>query len=209
MYFKVEQIKNGLYSAQFNILDINENKIGDVILTGRLGFMDADIQINLSNESIILKRVFNKKDKNNKRLFRPYTIIKNNVEEGKIGTSYIKDGFFTKVAIKELTLNNMITESYSCGLGEKGKVYSIYANDNQIAEIHKECVVYNGLHKYEMKCIDEKYYIPVLIQCLYAFVFTDYTPGKKIISGKSKTISITTNHILKSKYNPNFGEKIN
>ncbi|MCI8345289.1 MAG: hypothetical protein HFJ42_04905 [Clostridia bacterium] len=209
MYFKVEQISKSLYGAEFNIVDTNGNKLGNVIVNGRMGTMEVNVQINFIKDTIVLKYGYKNikeaiKASFGKAIFRPYDVIVNNREDGRIGTQYIKQGMTSKIAVKELTLNELKFESYFCGLGKEGQAYSIYTNETQIAQINKNNEVINALHKYEIKCIEDKYVIPTLIECIYIYVFSDYTPGEKIIKGKKVTIVNTTDKFLKSKYNANF-----
>lgn len=212
MYFKVEQISNSLYGADFIIINNNEEKIGNAVVTGKAGTMEANVQINLLDSSISLKYGYKNikeaiQGSFGKGIFRPYEVIIDNKETGRIGTKYIKQGMLTEIAVKELTLEEIKFENYFYGLGKEGKTYSIYTNETQIAQINKSNEVIDGLHKYEIKCIEDKYIIPTVIQCLYTYVFTDYRQGEKVTKGKEVKIIQTTDEFLKSKYNSKFWEE--
>lgn len=214
MYFKIEQTEKELYSAKFTIYSGEKAKLGDVTLTGTMVSPEANIKINLeNNESIILKYGYRDLKERLKAtfsngFFRPYSIIINNTEIGRVGSQYRKESMGERIRFTEIVLQNVKYETYLYGLGEKGIVYSIYSDSKEIGEIHKESLIINGLHHYEIKCINNQYFIPVLIQCIYAYVFSDYVPGKKIIKGKTKEIIITKNEFLKTKYNPDFWNSV-
>lgn len=209
MYFKVEQISNDFYSDEFSIKDSNEKELGNIKLTGRMGTIDANIQIKYLSDNITL----NKKYKNAKEfikatfgcgIFRPYVIKINEMEKGRIYTKYKNEERFGKIALKELIIDGEKYQSYLWGLGKEGLVYSIYKEDKQIGAIKKSSEIIDGLNIYELKCIEDKYMIPTLLQCLYIHVFSYYRPGEKVMKGKQTKTTITKSELLKSKYNPNF-----
>ena len=208
MYLKVEQTTKNLYDEKFIIMDKNGNEIGNATSVGHLGSMEAKIQINVLNNCITLKLEYKSFSERllgmifSGKIFRPYTVTINNKEVGRIGTKYIKQK--GQIATKELCLDGDVYKNFFCGLGEKGRSYSIYENDTEIAEIHKENVVINGLHVYEAKYTDDNYIIPTLIHCFYIHVFSYYLPGKKFI-GKQTFFSLTKD--IESKYNPDFWDK--
>ena len=209
MYIKVNQISNDLYEDKFEILDQNNNKIGHASLNGSMGSMEASININYMNNNILLKFGYNSLGERIKGvfstgIFRPYNIIINNTNMGRIGTMYIKEDFFTRINIHEMTYNNKKYNSYYYGLKEKGLMYSFYEDSKIIGQILKPAEIINGLNNYELKACDDGYMILLLLECFYIHVFSYYKPSVKITSGKVVNYSKTISKLLEEKYNPDF-----
>lgn len=86
----------------------------------------------------------------------------------------------------------------------KGQSCRYTVKNIQVAQIEKDCVVYDGLHNYRAYIKQDDLVDVVVWLCAYLYVTGMYTPGEKIIRGKTKTVSTTTNRFLKEKYNPEF-----
>ena len=78
----------------------------------------------------------------------------------------------------------------------------------QIAQIEKECVVYNDLHHYQVFAEDENAGLISLIFSMYMYINACYKPGVKASKSCSKTISVTKDPCLLEKYDPDFKSKI-
>ena len=209
MYIIVKQTSNDLYEDKFEIYDVNNNKVGDAALIGNLGSREASVNINYTNNNIQLKFGYNGLGERLKGMFsvgifRPYNIIINNTNAGRIGTNYIKENALTRIAYHEMTYDNRKYTSYYYGLKEKGLIYSFYDNSNIIGQIYKGAEIINGLNIYEIKSTDDKSIVLALIECFYIHVFSYYRPGVKITSGKEVKYSETFSKILEEKYNPDF-----
>ena len=97
---------------------------------------------------------------------------------------------------------------YTVGLGKEGYKFPIYKGSEQIAQVEKDCVVYNDLHNYKAFIKEEDYLNAVIYLCAYNYVTGPYEPGEKTYSGKETTVYITTNKLIKEKYNPEFTKYI-
>ena len=200
MIFRVVQTKEELYSAIFNIIDPNNNIIGNVMLNGSMGSAEAVLDIQYYNNTIHMERVKRKiavdvgKKYNLPKVSvmpgsfpnRPYIINSNNAS-GLIFRH--QEGFKKEDLVYDfLELNQSIYYIYHIGFGEKGLCCPIYFNNICIAEIHKPIAVYNGLHTYDLCTSDVNCLLPMIVFCCYFHVYCKYKPGEKITKGVQKTI---------------------
>lgn len=206
MILDINQTSKGLVTADF-IVKHGEKEIGSFSMKGSLLSMEADIRGSLHDCPFTMTRSKAVKSKE-KEHFRPYSILEFGKEIGLIFQAEKKISLFKGYSFYEMSCFGNTYTMYAIGMGNEGGKMPIYCGDTQIAQIEKDCVVYNGLHNYKVY-IEQNVPIKAIIWlCAYLYVTGQYTPGEKIISGKTKTISVTTNKLLKEKYNPKFTENI-
>ena len=102
----------------------------------------------------------------------------------------------------------MIFDLFPIGFGNEGSKSPIYNGNKQIAQIEKDCIVYNDLHNYRIFAEDSFASQIAILFCIYMYINVGYKSGEKVISSKVKVVSITTNKLLKEKYNPEFIKSI-
>lgn len=206
MVLDVMQVSKDLFSASFVIKHEN-TQIGNFSLQGRLGSMEAEIQGTIHEQ--FFKMSYGKKDDLDvAHPFRPYLIYKGNIPDGTVYQTKFNGGFFKKFDYHQMNLNGMIFDLFPIGFGNEGSKSPIYNGNKQIAQIEKDCIVYNDLHNYRIFAEDSFASQVAIFFCIYMFVNAGYKPGEKAISSKVKIVSNTTNKLLKEKYNPDFIKKI-
>lgn len=207
MILNIIQTSKGLVTADF-IVKHGEKEIGSFSMKGSLLSIEADIRGILHDcPRFTMMSVKAVKSKEKEHL-RPYIILELGKESGLIFQAKKKISLFKGYSFYEMRCFGNTYTMYAIGMGNEGGKMPIYCGDTQIAQIEKDCVVYNGLHNYKVY-IEQNVPIKAIIWlCAYLYVTGPYKPGQKIISGKTKTISVTTNKLLKEKYNPKFTENI-
>lgn len=206
MILNIEQVSNGLFSADF-IINRGTSEVGKISVQGRLGSMEATI------EGTFLDKRFNmycikpslRKSKN---IFRQYAISDSVSEKGTVYQISKKQGLFKGYGYRQMDYCGVSYEMFSLGMGEDGYKSPIYYQGRQTAQIDKDCVVYDQLHKYKIFAVDEHSANIAVMFCAYYFVSGVYTPGEKVTSSKSKYISVTKNKQLLRKYDPEFTKTI-
>lgn len=108
----------------------------------------------------------------------------------------------------EINFESSLYRAYEIGLGKEGIVIPIYKDDMQIALIEKPTKVYDNKDTYTIYIEDGKYAIAVLLFSIYfdSVNFGHY--NEVVYKTQSTTYTYTLNKELKSKYNPNFKDKI-
>lgn len=151
---------------------------------------------------------------NNDYFYRPYSINVNGEDFGIVYQSEVKESFFKKYEYLKLISPSpsFFYTAYPVGLGNKGSVCPIYFNDKeQVSEIHKSSIVYNGLHCYNAYIKNEENednIFATIFFALYMYALTCYRPGINVTKSVKKNYSLTTNKTLKSKYNPKFASAV-
>lgn len=205
MQLLLKQKVKDLFSGEFEIFNNNE-LVGNVSFEGKLNSMEANFIGTLFGKEFSLNCVNEILTGSNKK-FRPYNIIENNVIVGEVYQTEYKKNIFSKYDYIKCFCDQKEYNLYSIGLGEKG-VCSLYCNEEQIAQIEKDGIVYNDLHNYDIYSIDENSaFIAVLMSC-YMYVMACYKPGVKVTESVKKNYSKTTNKELISKYNPEWINKV-
>lgn len=204
MILDVIQVSKELFSASF-VIKRGLYEIGSFSLKGNIVSMEANITLNILGRQSEL--IFNRKIQC-KQMFRPYCVIECGFEVGKVFMAAKKISFFKRYDFRQLNYSDSVFLMYAVGLGKEGYKFPIYNENEQIAQIEKGCVVYNDLHNYKVYIKDEDCLNAVIYLCAYNYVTGPYEPGKKTISGKETTVYITTNKLIKEKYNPEFTKYI-
>ena len=206
MILNIIQVSKDLFSASFTI-ERENTQIGNFSLQGRLGSIEAEIQGTIHEQAF--KMAYGKMDNLEvNHPFRPYLIYKGSIPDGTVYQTKFNGGLFKKFDYHQMKLNGVTFDLFPIGFGEKGSKSPIYSGNKQIAQIEKDCIVYNDLHNYRIFAEDSFASQIAIFFCIYMYINAGYKPGEKIISGKTKTISVTTNKLLKEKYNPKFTENI-
>lgn len=156
----------------------------------------------LSQLSNIMK---NAKDK----VFVSYD-IQNEREEviGSVCQRQIGGNIFKRYEYFELKINNVSYQLYAVGMGKEGYKFPIYIDEEQVALIEKDNTIYNNLDSYKICAID---FSSNEVSCLYSLYIDALmfgNRGEKVLKSASISYNLTTNKVLKSKYNPQFKEFI-
>lgn len=203
MILDIIQTSKELFSAEFRIIE-NGLQIGSFYLKGSLGSMEAEIFFEFKG---IRFKLVNKRLKgiNTGVVFRPYIIYSyNNESAGYVYQTEVKLGLFKGYSLRKMDFGGRSLELYCVGMGKDGYKFPIYEGEKQIAEIDKGCVVYNELHEYRLYAVDEASAMISAMLCAYLYVSGPYTPGEKVTRSVVKSSTVTTNKLLKAKYNPDF-----
>ena len=204
MILDVIQVSKELCSADF-VVKRGLYEIGSFSLKGNIVSMEADITLNILGKQS--KMSFNRKMQC-RQMFRPYCVVESGSEAGEIFMGAKKLSFFKRYDFKQLNYFDSVFQMYTVGLGKEGYKFPIYKGSEQIAQVEKDCVVYNDLHNYKAFIKEEDYLNAVIYLCAYNYVTGPYEPGEKTYSGKETTVYITTNKLIKEKYNPEFTKYI-
>lgn len=205
MQLLLKQKVKDLFSGEFEIFNNNE-LVGNVSFEGKLNSMEANFIGTLFGKEFSLNCVNEILTGSNKK-FRPYNIIENNAIVGEVYQTEYKKSVFSKYDYIKYFYNQKEYNLYSIGLGEKG-VCSLYYNEEQIAQINKDGIIYNDLHNYDIYSIDENSALIAILMSCYMYVNACYKPGVKAIESVKKNYSKTTNKDLISKYNPEWINKV-
>lgn len=199
MQLLLKQQSKDLFSGEFEIFNNNE-LVGNVSFEGKLGSIEANFVGTIFGKDFSLKCENEILTGPNKK-FRPYNIIVSDNIIGEVYQTEYKKNIFSKYDYIKCLYNQKEYNLYSIGLGEKG-VCSLYCNEEQIAEINKDGIIYNDLHNYDIYSIDENSALIAILMSCYMYVMACYKPGVKVTESLKKNYSKTTNKDLISKYNP-------
>lgn len=206
MILDVVQVSKDLFAASF-VVKRGSAQVGNFSLKGRLGSMEANISGKLFEHSFDMR--FGKSDNIDvARPFRQYIIDENGVQNGVVYQTKFNGGLFKKFDYHQMKLNGMIFDLFPIGFGNEGSKSPIYNGKEQIAQIEKDCVVYNDLHKYRIYAVDTFASQIAIFFCVYMYINAGYKPGEKVVHSEVKVMSTTTNKLLKEKYNPEFIKSI-
>ena len=205
MQLLLKQQSKDLFNGKFDILSKNE-VVGTISFEGKLGSVEANFIGTLFGKEFSLNCVNEILTGSNKK-FRPYNIIENNAIVGEVYQTERKKNIFSKYDYIKCFYNQKEYNLYSIGLGEKG-VCSLYCNEEQIAEINKDGIIYNDLHNYDIYSIDQNSALIAVLMSCYMYVMACYKPGVKVTESVKKNYSKTTNKELISKYNPEWINKV-
>lgn len=203
MILDIIQTSKELVTADF-IVKHGEKQVGSFSLKGSFHSMEADIKGVLYNRAVFFMTRHKAVKSKEKEHFRPYSILECGKESGLIFQAERKISLFKGYGYYEMNCYGNTYTMYAIGMGSAGAKFPIYCENTQVAQIEKDCVVYDGLHNYRVYIKQDNLVDVVVWLCAYLYVTGQYTPGEKIIRGKTKAVSTTTNGFLKEKYNPEF-----
>lgn len=205
MIFNLIQTNKDLFASQFEVKRGAE-QIGAVSLQGKLGSMEAVICGTFCG--VKFEMGFGRSNYIEAGAFRPYLLKQNGIEAGTVYQTKYNGGLFKKYEFHQMVRNGLTYDLFPIGFGNDGSKCPIYHGKKQVAQIEKDCMVYNDLHDYHVFAIDENEALTALFFCLYMYVNVCYKPGQKVLSSTSKTVSITTNKLLKEKFDPYFRDSV-
>ena len=202
MYLEFVQKKKQTYFAEF-VLKSGEHVLGEFSLSGQLGDREGLITGHAGADKIMMSAA-SEDDGAEKKAFRTYGIWRNDVAVGKIRQRESEGSLFHKYYYLELELPEASFSLYSIGLGHEGAVFPLYIGDRQIAQLEKDCIMFNDLHSFRIYCASEEDGAIAAMFCLFMYVNGGYKPGKKSLRFKSSVLGLTTNKELLDKYDPDF-----
>ncbi|WP_294953169.1 hypothetical protein [uncultured Eubacterium sp.] len=206
MILDVVQVSKDLFAASF-VINRGNVQVGDFSLKGSLGSMEANITGKLFEHSFEMR--FGKSDIiEMAHPFRPYIIDKNGVQNGIVYQTKFNGGLFKKFDYHQMKKAGITYDLFPIGLGTDGSKSPIYQDNTQIAQIEKDCVVYNDLHTYKIFAQDEFSGEIAVLFAIYMYINAGYKPGKKDITSTVKVVTKTTNKLLLEKYNSDFTKYI-
>lgn len=202
MILDVKQLSKELFAASF-VIKRGLAEVGKISVQGRFGSMEATINGVFKGQYFEMDYIKNPIFKN-RYDFRKYVISDNGYENGTVCQTEKKVGLFKGYSYRQMVYCGEIYEMFSLGMGKEGFKSPVYNKNRQIAQIDKDCMVYNQLHNYRIFAEDENSAKIAVMFCAYFYISGAYSPGEKVTSSKVKTVSVTTNKLLKEKYNPEF-----
>lgn len=212
-----KQKEKGLYSAVFDILK-DTDVIGTASLHGDMVSITGDWDIDVCGEHISLKQISAKKVRlmagslTSDVPFGQMEIYVNGIEKGVVFQGIHKKSLFREYNVHHIIYDGQtIYNMYPIGFGEEGAKNPVYVEEHgverQVALTEKSSVVYNDMH--EFFCYMDDDLIPtIIIFCALMYSLGCYKPGTKIIEGVKRTISITKEEKLLSKYDPKVAEML-
>ena len=205
MILNLIQTNKELFAASF-VICRGLDEIGTVSLQGKMGSMEASIIGSFYDTGFEMG--FERCHSIEKKVFRPYLIKQDGVEIGAVYQTKYNGGLFQKFEFHQMKNNGLFYDLFPIDMGEDGCKCPIYRDGKQIAQVEKECVVYNDLHHYQVFASDAAAGLISVLFCLYMYVNGCYKPGEKAVISKSKTVAVTLNKRLKAMYNAHFKEGI-
>lgn len=206
MILDVVQVSKDLFAANF-VVKRGDIQVGFFSLQGNMGSMEAKISGKLFEQDIDMQ--YGKTDDIGANYsFRPYLINKKGVYNGVVYQTKYNGGLFKKFDYHQMKKTGVTYDLFPIGFGNEGSKSPIYQDNTQIAQIEKDCVVYNDLHNYKVFAIDESSSETAVLFAIYMYINAGYKPGKKAVSSSVKVVSTTTNKLLKEKYDPTFTSRI-
>lgn len=201
MRLELRQTVKGLFDAGFTLFE-DKKLLGCFSLLGepfqpdgiiRGGFMSTPLTLSPENYKSA-----------GHRIFRPYSIAVGKNPAGHIYSEVLKEGLFKNHSFTSMKLGSLSCEMYPLGFGNEGAKNPVYINGRQTALIKKDCIVHDGLHCWEILAEDETAAVVSLLFCLYGYVCICYRPGEKVTSSVQKSVTVTKDRWLLSKYNSDF-----
>lgn len=98
--------------------------------------------------------------------------------------------------------------AYIIGLGKEGYRFPIYKGALQIAEIEKDCVVYDNLDRYTAYLTNDSYALETIMVCLYLDYMMFARRGEIPTQAVSKSFLRTTNKLVLEKFDPSFKDSV-
>lgn len=207
MILHVQQTMQDMFAADFQILR-NNISVGNMTFRGRLNSPNGEWDVAFYNHRLELGRDATIRQGLPRRAYRPYQIYINRQLAGHVFNETVKISFLVLDNVLRVYLDGKEFTMYCIGLGEEGAKNPIYCGDTQIAQVEKDCVVYNGLYQYRVYARDEYAAKIALIFCTYMYSCGAYEPGMKVVNSVSKAVSITKIKSTLEKYNPSFAASI-
>lgn len=203
MVLQVQQTMKDMFAADFQILR-NNIRVGDMTFRGKLGSQNGDWNVAFYHHRLELMRDPDLRNGLPKHAYRPYKIFQRQQHVGYVFNDRITFRFLVFDNVVRVYLDDKEFTMYFIGFGEEGAKNPIYCGDTQIAQVEKDCVVYNGLYRYQVYALDEYAAKIALLFCTYMYCCGAYVPGEKVVKAVSKAVSVTKLKPVLDKYNPAF-----
>lgn len=207
MILHVQQVKQEMFAADFNILR-NNTPVGSMQFRGKLSSRDGHWNYDLYARKLELGHNATIRNGLPRNAYRPYQIYENQKLTGYVFNDTVKQNFFTSYSVAKVYWDDAEYIMYFIGFGEEGAKNPIYRNGVQVAQIEKDCTVYNGLYQYKLYAKDEISAHAAVMLCSYMYSCAGYEPGLKVAKAVQKAVSITKNKEILSKYDPSFCDGI-
>lgn len=212
-----KQKEKGLYSASFDIIK-SDGTIGHASFRGNMASVFGEWDIDVCGEHISLRRISAKKARlmagslTSDAPFGQMEIYVNGIEKGVVFQGIHKKSLFREYNVHHIIYDGRtIYNMYPIGFGEKGAKNPIYVEtdgvEKQVALTEKAAVVYDDMHEFCCYMSDDLI-LTVIIFCALMYSMGCYRPGTKVTRGIKKTVSITKEKELLSKYDNETAERI-
>lgn len=199
MIFDIHIIDKGIYSAVFEIIEQQKN-LGHIQIQGQGGTFQVNIKGTFLDHAIQMTHYF-------KTVQEKTSLCEMTIQEkkGYIFFNKYKENFFKTHYFNEMQYEGHKYTSYSVSLG-KIKVYPIYCDDVQIAEVQ---VPENRNHRnFSFTCYTEDEHSALITVLLTIYNYTRCYLVEDEQYGYTWTYAKTTDKFLLSKYHPEFVKKI-
>lgn len=203
MILHVQQTMQDMFAADFQILR-NNIRVGAMTFRGRLGSPNGDWDVAFYQHRLALGRDVTIRKGLPRRAYRPYQIYTGQKLVGHVFNECVKVSFLVLDNVLRIYLDGKEFTMYCIGLGEQGAKNPVYYDGIQIAQVEKDCEVYNSLYQYRIYGVDEYAAKIGLIFCTYMYSCGAYEPGQKVVKSVSRAVSVTTIKSTLEKYNPSF-----
>ncbi len=183
MILELKQINKELFSSQF-VINRGKSEIGTVFLKGKSASMEADIFVDFNGTKIEMRHG---RDKNiDVKAFRPYLINQNDEHIGTVYQTQYNGGMFKKYDFHQMVKAGLTYDLFPIAFGNDGAKCPLYLGQEQIAQIEKDNIVYNGLHNYRIYSKDENAGLLSLLFCMYMYVIVCNKPGVNVVASEGK-----------------------
>lgn len=199
MIIDIKQKNKEIYEANFEIISFN-NIVGFINVKGKLGTWKISLNGIYNNIPFEFKYKHLSLRERIKK-FKSYQIFVSGNRVGEVYQTDNKEGI--KYSYNELIYNGDCYKEYGISLGDVSKNL-IYLNDEQVAQIEKEDIVYNDLHNYRIYIKNNDYALVSIVIACYMYINACFEPGVKVTKSVVKYYDKTTNKELLSKYDPNW-----
>lgn len=191
------QQRKDLYAADFRVVH-NGTQVGELSMEGWMGSREGKWS------GTVMGHQVNLAPSSGGRGFRPYDIWVDGRTAGSVAQIDVKNGLFSRYQYHEIRIGGRTYELYSVGLGKQGGAGCLYCEGQQLAEIDNEATVRNELYEYDIFAVDSDAAFASVLLCCYMYVRGCYRPGEKPSASAATYVTVTTNKVLKAKYDPNF-----
>lgn len=205
MIFDIVQQKKDLYAAEFSCIRQGA-QIGIMSFKGHMATYEGNWKISFNSKALNMKPGYKLISK--EKHFRPYSILLGDMEYGTIFQTYEKTGIFSQMDYHCMELGGKIYTAYPIGLGKQGNKAPVYRGEHQIALIERDNIIRNELYNFHVLVKEADDAMTAILFAAYMYTIGCYRPGEKVSTSIHKNATISTNKVLKSKYDPTFANNI-
>jgi len=203
--YQIQQKTEEMYSKKFDIINHSGYVQGKIDMKCSLLSPEATFVIATTEEQAVMspcKKALAKEiagENVSTKISQPYS-IKQIDREHVIFTDYIKHSLFNDSGYYFISSDYGPCYFYFVGFGDKGIHSPLYNNDTLIGEIHKPCIVHDGLHIFDVDIHDSRFLMTAIAVCCRMYRMAYYEPGVKKMPGYiNKKFITTTDEYLLSK----------